>query len=217
MTISPSRLAKKPTLPAQPKTLPSRPLRLWQDESSQKEVRIEILPLIDVIFCILTFFILAAVGLSRQQAISLNLPKASNATPQMREMMVVSLDDLGQVYVEKQMVTRNQLNDAVKNYVQLNPSGSIVLHASRNVTYNEVVEVLDLLKGIGGNRVALATRTGEKNSNDSSSLTPAPNQQNFSNPYNNNPVTSPYPYLPANPFNNSQPNPNLKQQPTINP
>ncbi|MDJ0730896.1 MAG: biopolymer transporter ExbD, partial [Crocosphaera sp.] len=84
----------------------SRPLKLWQDASSQQEVRIEILPMIDVIFCILTFFILGAVGLSRQQAISLNLPKAASGTPQMREMLVVSLDDFGQVYVEKQLVTR---------------------------------------------------------------------------------------------------------------
>jgi len=59
--------------------------------------------LIDVIFCILTFFILGAVGLSRQQAISLDLPKASTATTPMREMLVVSLDDFGQLYVEKQM------------------------------------------------------------------------------------------------------------------
>ena len=45
-----------------------RPLRLWQDKSSEQDMRVEVIPLIDVIFCILTFFILAGVGLSRQQA-----------------------------------------------------------------------------------------------------------------------------------------------------
>jgi biopolymer transport protein ExbD len=138
----------------------ARPLRLSHDISHTPEVRIEILPLIDVIFCILTFFILGAVGLSRQQAISLNLPKATTGTPQMREMLVVSLDDFGQVYVEKQAVTRNQLLEAIKNYHQFNPQGLMVLNASRNATYNEVIEVLDLLRQVGGERVALATLPG---------------------------------------------------------
>ncbi len=155
----------------------SRPLKLWQDTSHNQEVRIEMLPMIDVIFCILTFFILGAVGLSRQQAMSLDLPKASTGTPQMREMLVVSLDDFGQVYVEKQLVTRNQLFDAIKNYHQFNPNGLMVLHASGNASYNEVVQVLDMLKQVGGDRVALATLPGESESSNNwtdPSLTPLP-------------------------------------------
>ncbi|MEM1366757.1 MAG: biopolymer transporter ExbD [Cyanobacteria bacterium P01_H01_bin.15] len=134
----------------------SRPLRLWQDSADQ-EVRIEIVPLIDVIFCILTFFILAAVGLSRQQAIGLDLPKAASGKPQMQEMLVVSLDNLGQVYVEKQLVTRNQLQQSIRSYQALNPQGIMALYASRDASYNEVVEILDLLRQVGGERVALAT------------------------------------------------------------
>ncbi|WP_267382838.1 ExbD/TolR family protein [Cyanobacterium sp. uoEpiScrs1] len=153
----------------------SRPLKLWQDTSLHQEVRIEILPMIDVIFCILTFFILGAVGLSRQQAISLDLPKASTGTPQMREMLVVSLDDFGQTYLEKQLVTRNQLFDAIKNYHQFNPNGLMVLHASGNASYNEVIQVLDMLKQVGGDRVALATLPGESDSsNNAPNLTPFP-------------------------------------------
>ncbi|MEB3160934.1 MAG: biopolymer transporter ExbD [Synechocystis sp.] len=143
---------------------PTRPLSLWQDsQHDQGEVRIEIIPLIDVIFCILTFFILGAVGLSRQQAISLDLPKASTGTPQMREMFVVSLDDLGQLYVEKQPVNESQMMSALQNYHQYNPSGLIVLHASRNASYNDVVQLLDILRSVGGDKVALATLPGENN------------------------------------------------------
>lgn len=139
-----------------------RPIKVWQDSSpNQGEVQINIVPLIDVIFCILTFFILGAVGLSRQQAIGLDLPKASTGTPQMREMLVVSLDSFGQLYVEQQVVSPNQLSEAIKNYHQYNPTGLMVLHASRDASYNEVVQVLDMLKKVGGDRVALATLAGE--------------------------------------------------------
>jgi biopolymer transport protein ExbD len=122
------------------------------------DVRIEIIPLIDVIFCILTFFILAAVSLTRQQAITLDLPKASTGSAQFRQMMVVSLDPLGQLYVEKKPVSREQLYATLLGYVRNQPKGLVVLSASQLASYNDVLQVLDLLRSVGGERVALATQ-----------------------------------------------------------
>lgn len=175
-------MASSPKVPKSTRKLqalyhPTRPLSLWQDsQHDQGEVRIEIIPLIDVIFCILTFFILGAVGLSRQQAIGLDLPRASTGAPQMREMFMVSLDDLGQLYVEKQPVSQDQMFNALQNYHQYNPSGLIVLHASRNASYNDVVQLLDILRTVGGDRVALATLPGD------SQAAPGANPNGFSNP-----------------------------------
>jgi biopolymer transport protein ExbD len=186
---------------------PTRPLSLWQDsQHDQGEVRIEIIPLIDVIFCILTFFILGAVGLSRQQAISLDLPKASTGIPQMREMFVVSLDDLGQLYVEKQPVNETQMMSALQNYHQYNPSGLIVLHASRNASYNDVVQLLDILRSVGGDKVALATLPGE-NPAATGSLSNGFNDPSFGLPGGTaNPFGSSFPNAPTSPgFNTPLP------------
>lgn len=169
---------------------PVRPFRLWQDNGGNQDVRIELIPLIDVIFCILTFFILAAVNFSRQQAISLDLPQAKTGTPQMREMLVVSLDDLGQVYVEQQLVSRTQLSQSIENYQQSNPSGLMVLYAAKNATYREVVEILDILREVGGDRVALATLPKDNQSPNNPTTIPIqpnlslPGLPNNSNPYN---------------------------------
>lgn len=186
---------------------PARPLKLHQVPFNiEQEVRIEIVPLIDVIFCILTFFILGAVGLSRQQAIGVDLPKAKTGAPQMREMLVVSLDEFGQTYVEQQAVTPNQLSQAVQNYHQFNPNGLMVLHASRNTSYNEVIKVLDLLRQVGGNRVALATLPGESASPETSTGYP---QGSSSLPGSNLPtmpgtgLTQPNAAAPLNPLNPS--------------
>jgi biopolymer transport protein ExbD len=177
---------------------PARPLKLWNDRPGDIDARIEIIPLIDVIFCILTFFILASVGLSRQQAISLNLPKASSGTPQMREMLVVSLDDFGQVYVEKQPISRAQLLDAIKNYHQFNPNGVMVLNASRNASYNEVIQVLDVLRQVGGDRVALATLPGESDTSANWAYPTTPNPGNPSLPGNYaSPLQPTYPNTPS--------------------
>ncbi|MGL5871798.1 MAG: ExbD/TolR family protein [Xenococcaceae cyanobacterium] len=202
----------------------ARPMRLQQDRGNiEQEVRIEILPLIDVIFCILTFFILAAVGLSRQQAISLNLPKASTGTPQMREMLVVSLDDIGQIYVEQQLVTRSQLDVAIRNYHQNNPSALMVLHASRNASYNDVVQILDRLREVGGNRVALATLPAEAKKSDN--FTPSngsiyPN--NSLNPYGETLPGGTYnrdrpglPLPPSQGLGNPQYNPTVPSLPSL--
>jgi len=133
------------------------PLKLWMDQSATQDVKIEVVPLIDVIFCILTFFILASVTFSRQQAIRIDLPRASTGTPQMREMLIISLNEFGQLYVEQELVTKAQLYQALSNYRLLNPNGLMVLNANKEAKYNDVIETLDVLRQVGGDRVALAT------------------------------------------------------------
>lgn len=148
--------------PAKAKTLGLKPFKLLQDNSSP-DLRIEIIPLIDVIFCVLTFFILAAVNLSRQQAINLDLPVANSATTQMPDMAIVSLTDFGQIYVEKQLIdTQEQFSQILKDYLERNPSGIIILNASEKRSYQEVIQLLDWLKSIGGQRVALGTVSGSQ-------------------------------------------------------
>ena len=127
-------------------------------ENRQSDVQIEILPMIDVIFCILTFFILAAVGLTRQQAIELDLPAVNNSAPIVeRDRLYVSVDSVGQVYVDKSAVPLGLLLDVLKQHQRIAPNGTIVLYASRSARYEDVVKVLDLLRSVGGDRVSLAT------------------------------------------------------------
>lgn len=140
-------------------------LDLLDTQNPADDVRLELVPLIDVIFCILTFFILAAVGLTRQQAIDLDLPAAQTgqplpgqAAPQaIPERLYVSIDSIGQVYLDQQPVTLDLLYDVLLQHQQVAPDGLIVLYASRDARYEDVVSVLDLLRSVGGDRVALAT------------------------------------------------------------
>ncbi len=129
-------------------------------DNIEPDVRVELVPLIDVIFCILTFFIVAAVTLTRQAAINVDLPSAKTGTTQMRQILVVSIDPIGQTYLEKEPVTQSQLTDSLVKFRKESPDGLMVLYASRASSYNDVVRVLDLLRSVGGTRVALATLPG---------------------------------------------------------
>ena len=174
------------------KPAPIRPMKLWQDDSQESAARIEILPLIDVIFCILTFFILAAVNFSRQQAISLDLPQAKTGTPQMQDILIVTIDDIGQLYVEQNLVSRSDLSWEIKKYHQSNPDGLMVLYAAKNSTYREVVEVLDMLREVGGDRVALATLPAGSEPTTNPNPNPAlPGLPGSINPYNPYSIPSP--------------------------
>lgn len=174
-------------------------------DSQGHDARIEIIPLIDVIFCILTFFILAAVGLTRQQAIGVDLPKASTGAPQMREMLLVSLNPYGQVYVEQElMATPEQLGEKLKQYHLIKPDGLMVLYASKTASYNDVVQVLDQMRLVGGDRVALGTLPDETNpTSTNGSQTPPASGVPGVPPYaGTNPVN---PYNPYNPYGTSNP------------
>ena len=125
-------------------------------DTPAEEARIELVPLIDVIFCILTFFLLAALQLTRQQSINVDLPKAKTGQAQMREMLIVSIDDFGQTYIDQLPVNYQQLDQVLKSFQSQNPTGLTVLYAPQNARYAKVVEVLDKLRELGG-RVSLAT------------------------------------------------------------
>lgn len=184
-----------------------------------EEVRVELVPLIDVIFCILIFFILAAVSFSRQQAISVDLPKAGTGTAQGRELLVVSLNELGQVYVEQQPVaTKKEFLQRLQTYRQQNPTGVMALYASSNSSYNDVVQVLDLLREVGGERVALATLPGDGSSTKESEptlpppaptgvpgYTPYPGANPYATPNLPNSVNPVQPQVPVNPGQQLQP------------
>lgn len=171
-------------------------MKINSGDTTQEPI-IELVPLIDVIFCILTFFLLAGLQVARQQAISVDIPKASSGAPAARELLMVTLNDRGQLFLEQQpMLVPGQLIEAIKQYRQARPNSSIVLYASKQVSYNQVVEVLDALRGVAGDRVALATLPTN---------TPAPtppvinNLTGYPNPYN--------PYQGVNPVNPGAVNP----------
>ena len=125
-------------------------------DTPAEEARIELVPLIDVIFCIMTFFLLATLQLTRQQSIPVDLPKAKTGQAQMRDMLIVSIDDFGQTYIDQLPVNYQQLDQVLKSFQSQNPAGLTVLYAPQNARYAKVVEVLDKLRELGG-RVSLAT------------------------------------------------------------
>ncbi len=150
-------------------------------DNATDDGQIQILPLIDVIFCILTFFILAVVQTERPQAVNVDLPQARTGTVQAPDRLIITLKPGGQILVgQEEVADRAALIDRAKTYLVQRPDGLLVLNASQTAMYSDVIGMLDSLREVGGaRRVALATTPKIE-------TTPPPN------PYLPNPSSNPY-------------------------
>jgi biopolymer transport protein ExbD len=178
-------------------------------EPDDLDVRIEIIPLIDVIFCILVFFILGAVSFARMEGLNVDLPQAGTAKTQFGDTLPVEVDALGQIKVRNTTISENQLSQLLSAYVSQNPEGIVVLQADKLVSYGQVARLIDTLQKVGGTRVALGAtiqapipQSGNIFPGDEIPILPNLNQPNLNQPFVPNASTAPVP-LPNNP------NPNL--------
>lgn len=150
-----------------------------------EEVQIQIIPLIDVVFCILTFFILAALQFTRQEAINIDLPKATTGTAvpnaanlqlqSQQQILTLGVDAIGQTSLDGQLIKKEQLTENFRNYLKQNPSGILALKVTKSTAYNDVMEMVDLWRQQGGTQISFVV------------------QPTFSSP----PVISPFPVNPG--------------------
>jgi biopolymer transport protein ExbD len=126
-------------------------------EPDDLDVRIEMIPLIDIIFCILVFFLMGAVSTSRTEGLNVDLPQAGSAQTQFGDTLVVEVDVLGQIIIQNTVVSKEQLSQLLSAYVAQKPQGVVVFQADKRLNYETVIGLFDLLRKVGGTRVALGT------------------------------------------------------------
>jgi len=120
--------------------------------------QINIVPMIDVVFAILTFLIVSSLSLSKSQGLPVNLPKASTSQVQDSPAKItVTLDAQGKFMVDKKLVNLDQIESTVRQVMGSNQSALIVLNADKSVDHGNVVEVMDRLRRIKGAKLGIAT------------------------------------------------------------
>lgn len=120
--------------------------------------QINIVPMIDVVFTILTFFIYATLFLSKSEGLPVNLPKATTSQSQQGPSKItVSIDTKGTLMVDKKAVKLDELESSVRQIMGTNQNQLVVLNADKSVAHGNVVEVMDRLRRIKGIRLGIAT------------------------------------------------------------
>ncbi|MEB3214773.1 MAG: biopolymer transporter ExbD [Nostocales cyanobacterium 94392] len=121
--------------------------------------QINIVPMIDVIFAILTFFIMSTLFLTRQEGLPVNLPQASTAKQAAEPARVtLTVDKTGNLFLNKQPITLEGLEAGVKEQVKPEQPLMVVLNADEGVNHGKIVEVMDKVRRVKGASLAIATR-----------------------------------------------------------
>jgi len=120
--------------------------------------QINIVPMIDVIFAILTFFIISTLYLTRSEGLSVNLPSASTAKTQPSTKTTVTIKPDGELALNRKPIKLEALEQAVRALVEPNSELIVVINADEKVEHGRVVSVMDRLRRIKGAKLAIAAQ-----------------------------------------------------------
>ena len=114
-----------------------------------RKPRIEMLPLIDIVFLLLVFFIYAMLSMAVHRGMKVVLPSSSTAKIDKHLELSVTIRSDGTVYVDKEQVPLELLTEALKRKAGSNNEAGVLLFADRNLPYQELFGVLDRIRMAG--------------------------------------------------------------------
>lgn len=137
--------------------IPLTKMRL-PEESDDLPPQINIVPMIDVIFAILTFFIMSTLFLTRSEGLPVNLPKATTGEIQQQSTpLTVSIDKQGNIALNRQPIQIETLAPQIRPLIPANQQTVVIINADESVTHGRVIAVMDKLRSLKGVRIAIAT------------------------------------------------------------
>lgn len=120
-----------------------------------RRARVEMIPLLDVVFLLIVFFIYAFLSMSVREGIVVALPEAATGEADRRDYLAVSVDAAGRVYLNKREVAAEGLAEALRGWK--GKAREVYLGADRDARHGAVVGVLDALRREGFDDVAIET------------------------------------------------------------
>ena len=121
--------------------------------------QINIVPMIDVIFAILTFFVMSTLFLTRSEGLPVNLPQAQTAKRNTRPAQVtLTVDKAGKLFLNKEPISLEKLEAGVRQNLKPQQDLMVVLNADEGVNHGQIVAVMDRVRRVKGARLAIATR-----------------------------------------------------------
>jgi biopolymer transport protein ExbD len=138
-----------------------------------KRARIEIIPLIDIMFFLLAAFMLVSLTMINMKGIDVNLPTATSAQANnLPDFTIVSIDALLDIYFEKEKVAKEDVLPRLQKLYDANHNIRIFVRADKDATYENVVFVLDKARTAGIQKVGLEIKAYDSSSR--SVPTPSP-------------------------------------------
>lgn len=126
----------------------------------ERQPKFMIIPMIDIIFFLLVFFMMSSLSMTQQQAISVALPRAGTAQAETGQPVNVTLALDGFLYIDQERVPAEQFGQKIRTLLTERPDCPVILRADEQVQHGRVVWLLDECKKAGVRRVAVAAEMG---------------------------------------------------------
>lgn len=128
----------------------------------RKRGRLEIIPLIDIMFFLLASFMMVSLTMQHLMSIKVSLPTATQATSLAKpDMLTITVDRFGQTSVDDRPISFPELYEMCRNKAAANPKYPVYIQGQRETTHAAMIYVLDLVKRAGIEKVAFSVRTAE--------------------------------------------------------
>ena len=136
-------------------TMPTGPSMNFADHDRPRP-KLNIAPLIDVVFLLLVFFMLAS-SFIEPTAIDLSMPQTDNRAQTVGEPLVVDVNTSGAVYLNGLAVTLDQVGPELRGRIGDRLESAVTVRAEAAVPVQILVSVMDRVRGAGFKNIRLAT------------------------------------------------------------
>jgi len=127
--------------------------------TSRRKARIEIIPLIDVIFFLLVTFMMISLSMIKNQGINVNLPAARTSASEDRSKSVtIAVTETGDVYLDKEKISMSVLPQALKELKIQDPDLKVFINGDAKAYFESAIKVLDEVRVEGITKVAIQTK-----------------------------------------------------------
>jgi biopolymer transport protein ExbD len=122
----------------------------------EENFEINIVPMIDVIFAILAFFMVSSLSLTRSQGLPVNLPSAQTSEPKQTAQINLTIETDGDMFIDRQPIKLAQLKGVLTKKIAPNSDSLVIINADEKVEHGQVVKVMDRLRQVPGATMAIA-------------------------------------------------------------
>jgi biopolymer transport protein ExbD len=128
-------------------------------DEAEKPLEINVVPLIDVMFALLTFFIISTLFLSRSEGLPVNLPKAETSKPpQQQTKITITVNPQGQLSLNRKPIALDQVKPALMQLITPAQPTVVVVNADEKVEHGQVIAIMDRVRQVEGAKLAIATQ-----------------------------------------------------------
>ena len=132
------------------------PYGRWRLRINQHRARVEMIPLMDCMFLLLSFFIYATMTMVVQKGIFVNLAKAQTGEviqEEEKSAVTLSIDKAGNLFLDKRQVSERQLKERLYQFGKKKKNAVVLINADKEVTHEKVMRALDWVRQSGVTQV----------------------------------------------------------------